>query len=133
DGHHRYETACTYRDEVAAAYREQHGTDLPSDHPANFVLMMCVSMSDPGMLVLPTHRLFRGVPAMTAEQLVAKLGDSFTTEPAGSGPDRALELWPDIELEGDQGTLAFYTAEDDQWTLARLTAEGQQRLTEVAP
>ena len=70
---------------------------------------------------------------MTAGELTQKLGDSFTTEPAGSGPDRALELWPDIEMEGDQGTLAFYTAEDDQWTLARLTAEGQQRLTEVAP
>ncbi|MEM6655365.1 MAG: DUF1015 domain-containing protein, partial [Planctomycetota bacterium] len=31
DGHHRYETACNYRDEVAA----EHGGELPSDHPAN--------------------------------------------------------------------------------------------------
>ncbi len=35
----------------------------PPAHPANFVLGMCVSMSDPGMVVLPTHRLFRGLPA----------------------------------------------------------------------
>src|SRR3954471_6868534 len=53
DGHHRYETACNYRDELAA------GGKLPPSHPANSVLMMCVSMSDPGMIVLPTHRIFR--------------------------------------------------------------------------
>ena len=58
DGHHRYETACNYRDELSAA------GPLRDDHPANFVLMMCVGMEDPGMVVLPTHRLFRGLPAM---------------------------------------------------------------------
>ena len=132
DGHHRYETACNYRDEVAAAYRQQHGTDLPDDHPANFVLMMCVSMSDPGMQVLPTHRLFRGLPPMTAEQLVERLGDAFETEPAGSGPDRATSLWEEIETEDEQGTLGLYTAEDDAWTLARVTEAGRKKLAEVA-
>lgn len=132
DGHHRYETACNYRDEVAAAYREQHGKDLPDDHPANYVLMMCVSMSDPGMQVLPTHRLFRGLPAMSAAALVEKMGDSFATEPAGSGPDRAISLWEEIETEDDQGTLAFYTAEDDAWTIARVTDAGRAKLAEAA-
>lgn len=132
DGHHRYETACNYRDEVAAAWREQHGEDLPDDHPANFVLMMCVSMSDPGMQVLPTHRLFRGLPAMTAADLTEKLGECFETEAAGNGPDRAISLWEEIELEDEQGTMAFYTAEDDAWTLARLTKTGEAKLAEVA-
>ena len=54
DGHHRYETACNYREHVF-----QSG-ELTPDHPANFVLMMCVAMEDPGLIVLPTHRLFRG-------------------------------------------------------------------------
>ena len=67
DGHHRYETACNLRDDLAAELKER-GEELSPEHPANFVLMMCVSMSDPGMLVLPTHRLFRGLPAMTAER-----------------------------------------------------------------
>ena len=89
-------------------------------------------MSDEGMLVLPTHRLFRGLPAMTAEQLKAKLGDAFDTEPAGSGPDRAISLWEEIEAEGDQETLGLYTAEDDQWTLARLTDAGRQRMAEIS-
>ena len=53
DGHHRYETACNLRDKLAAELRRNAAKQLSPDHPANFVLMMCVSMSDPGMLVLP--------------------------------------------------------------------------------
>jgi len=131
DGHHRYETALNLRDDLAAELKER-GEELSPEHPANFVLMMCVSMSDEGMLVLPTHRLFRGLPAMTAEQLKAKLGDAFDTEPAGSGPDRAITLWEEIEAEGDQETLGLYTAEDDQWTLARLTDAGRTRMGEIS-
>jgi uncharacterized protein (DUF1015 family) len=133
DGHHRYETACNLRDEVAAQWKEQHGTDLPADHPANFVLMMCVSMSDEGMLVLPTHRLFRGMPAMTAEGLAAKLGECFTTEPAGEGPSAAPSVWELVEIEDEQGTVALYTAADQKWTLCRVTQAGRDRLAKVAP
>jgi uncharacterized protein (DUF1015 family) len=131
DGHHRYETAVNLRDDLAAEMKER-GEELSPEHPANFVLMMCVSMSDEGMLVLPTHRLFRGLPAMTAEQLAAKLGDSFTTEPAGEGPDRALTLWEEIEAEGEQGTFGLYTAQDNRWTLARITDAGRKKMAEVA-
>jgi uncharacterized protein (DUF1015 family) len=131
DGHHRYETALNLRDDLAEEMAAR-GETLSPEHPANFVLMMCVSMSDEGMLVLPTHRLFRGLSAMTAEQLAAKLGDAFTTEPAGKGPDRATTLWEEIETEGEQGTFGFYTAEDDRWTLARITPAGEKRMAEVA-
>jgi uncharacterized protein (DUF1015 family) len=128
DGHHRYETACTLRDEIAAA----HGGSLPPEHPANHVLMMCVSMSDPGMLVLATHRLFRGLPPISSAQLRERLGECFMTEAAGKAPDRARSLWEEIEVEGDQGTLGFYTAADDTWTVARLTDAGRRRMAEVS-
>jgi uncharacterized protein (DUF1015 family) len=131
DGHHRYETAVNLRDDLAAEFA-QRGETLSPEHPANFVLMMCVSMSDEGMLVLPTHRLFRGLRPMTAEQLTEKLGGCFTTEPAGEGPDRALTLWEEIEAEGEQGTLGFYTAEDNRWTLARITDAGRRKMAEAA-
>jgi uncharacterized protein (DUF1015 family) len=131
DGHHRYETACNIRDNLAAELAER-GETLSSDHPANYVLMMCVSMSDPGMLVLPTHRLFRGLAAMTAEELRTKLGDAFSSEPAGNGPDRARSLWEEIELEGSQSALGLYTAKDDAWTIARLTDAGRKRMAEIS-
>jgi len=128
DGHHRYETACNIRD----AFAKENGGSLPPEHPANYVLMMLVSMSDPGMLVLATHRLFRGLPAMTSTQLREKLEPAFDAEPAGSGPDRARSLWDEIEVEGDQATLGFYTAADNEWTLARLNDTGRERMAEVA-
>ena len=127
DGHHRYETACNYRDELAQA------GELSPEHPANFVLMMCVSMSDPGMIVLPTHRLFRGMPKMTAPELAEKLGGNFETKVVGQGTKLAESVWEDIEMEGKQGWLAFYTAEDDSWTLAKLTDAGQAKMAELSP
>ncbi|HEX3654696.1 MAG TPA: DUF1015 domain-containing protein [Pirellulales bacterium] len=126
DGHHRYETACNYRDELAAA------GPLPPDHPANFVLMMSIGMDDPGLLVLPTHRLFRGLPAMTADELKAKLGDSFSTRVAGEGSDLAATVWDEIEVDGEQGTIGLFTAKDDRWTLARITPAGRARMAQVA-
>ncbi|MEX0611547.1 MAG: DUF1015 domain-containing protein [Pirellulales bacterium] len=131
DGHHRYETACNLRDQIAAEFAER-GETLSPEHPANYVLMMLVSMSDPGMLVLATHRLFRGLPSMTSTQLRERLGDSFESEPAGSDPERARSLWEEIELEGDQATIGLYSTADNQWTLARLTDAGRERMAEAA-
>jgi uncharacterized protein (DUF1015 family) len=128
DGHHRYETACNYRDWLI----EQHGL-LPQDHPANFVLMMCVSMSDPGMIVLPTHRLFLGPAPMTSDELIARLGENFTTRLAGEGPDLAQAVWDEMEVEGEQGVLGLYAAKDDRWIVARITAAGRKRLKALAP
>ena len=60
DGHHRYETACEYRRHI------YESGFLGTEHAANFVLMMFVGMEDPGLIVLPTHRLFRGLPLLTS-------------------------------------------------------------------
>jgi len=133
DGHHRYETACNYRDEVAAAYAAEHGgAALPPDHPANFVLMMLVGMSDPGLVVLPTHRLFVQPAVASVAELKAKLGECFTAEPAGKGPADADKVWGLIEAEDNQGTLGLFTAGDQAWTLARITPAGRARMDTVA-
>ena len=126
DGHHRYETACQYRDQV-----HQSGA-LGPDHPANFVLTMFVAMEDPGLIVLPTHRLFRGLPEMTSQELAAKLGPCFTTRPAGQGAEQAPTVWEDIETGSNQTTLGLFTQKDKQWTLADLTDAGRARMAEIA-
>jgi uncharacterized protein (DUF1015 family) len=126
DGHHRYETACNYRDQLQQTKR------LDATHPANGTLMLCVSMSDPGMLVLPTHRLFRGLPEMTSEELITKLGDCFEIEQVGSGHQLTGDLWQRIETEGDQGTLGLYTHADRRWIVARISSTGRGRLATAA-
>ncbi len=124
DGHHRYETACNYRAQLG---------ELPDDHPANFVLMMCVGMSDPGMIVLPTHRLFRGLPAMSSEELVHKLGEHFTTRVAGEGRQLASTIWDEIEMEDEQGTLGLFTSQDERWVVAKISQAGRERMSVIAP
>jgi uncharacterized protein (DUF1015 family) len=127
DGHHRYETACNYREEQAAASGGLH-----PNHPANYTLMMMVSMNDPGMIVLPTHRLFRGMPEMTSQELSAKLASCFTCNPGGKGPEQAKAIWQEIEESGEQGRLAFYTAKDDAWTVCQVSDAGVNRMAELS-
>lgn len=52
DGHHRFRTACVYRDKMRAANAAE-----TKAQPYDYVLMGFVAMSDPGLLVYPTHRL----------------------------------------------------------------------------
>jgi len=126
DGHHRYETACNYRDQV------YDSGFLSPEHPANYTLMMCVAMDDPGLIVLPTHRLFQGVAAMDGAELAARLKPCFTVRPAGQGPRAAAEVWEDIETGGRQETIGFYTQRDGHWQIATLSDAGRGRMAEVA-
>lgn len=127
DGHHRYETACNFRDQLA-----EQG-ELDANHPANYVLMMFVSMNDPGMIVLPTHRLFRGLPELDSDQLKTRLSEFFECRLAGEGSDLAEMIWGEIELEDEQGTIGLFTAKDERWTVVRINEAGRQKMAELAP
>lgn len=128
DGHHRYETACNYRDELAAA----NGGELPGDHPAQSVLTMVMSMDDPGLIVLPTHRLLDGVPAMDSSELADKLGNAFDCEIVGEGAEAAAEVWKRIEELDDQGVFGLYTAKDQRWTLVTANENTAGKMEEIA-
>lgn len=75
DGHHRYETSLAYREE-----RRAHGGEQ-ADAAYNFVAMSLVAFDDPGLLVLPTHRVVAGVAPEAVASLRDRLGDPFTVEP----------------------------------------------------
>jgi uncharacterized protein (DUF1015 family) len=127
DGHHRYETACNYRDELVA----KHGT-LPPDHPANFVLTQLVSMHDPGLVVLPTHRLLEGVPEMTVDQLKERLSGHFELEAAGNGPEAAEGVWKQMERWDEQEVMAIYSRASDAWVLITARPEASERMAKIA-
>jgi uncharacterized protein (DUF1015 family) len=65
DGHHRYETAHAYAEEVGGE----------GDHC--YVLMCLVALEDPGLTVFPTHRLVRGLDAARREALAEVLRRDF--------------------------------------------------------
>jgi uncharacterized protein (DUF1015 family) len=83
DGHHRYETARVYAEEVGGE----------GEH--RYVLMCLVALQDEGLTVFPTHRLIRGTTRESQEALGSTLRDLFTVEeidqadlrpPDGDGP-----------------------------------------------
>jgi uncharacterized protein (DUF1015 family) len=73
DGHHRYETARAYRDEVGG------------EGPHNYTLMALTGLDDPGLTVFPTHRLLSGFAADPERQrrLGAGLRELFEIEEVG--------------------------------------------------
>lgn len=126
DGHHRYETGLNYRNAL-----EKEGNLNGSDDPANFCLMALVSMSDPGLLILPTHRLISGLGKIDSESLASKLGDQFEIRPFGEGPDAARAAWDFIESSGDQSRIGFGTSSDGKWFVASLKDDA--RMDELCP
>jgi uncharacterized protein (DUF1015 family) len=84
DGHHRYETARVYAEEVGGE----------GEH--RYVLMFLCSLSDPGLTIFPTHRLLTGLKdSATQERLGAAIKESFEIEPVGHD-----ELEPPADLPG---------------------------------
>jgi uncharacterized protein (DUF1015 family) len=67
DGHHRYETALAYRDEVRS-----RSASWADEEPENFVLMGLTAHDDPGLLVLPTHRVVHRPPADDAFDRISR-------------------------------------------------------------
>jgi uncharacterized protein (DUF1015 family) len=114
DGHHRYETGLRYLEERRAV-----GEVASDEAAANFILMMLVPMSDPGLVILPTHRLVSGLPAVTAGQLASLLGPHFQVEVVGRGEQGARDTWELIEADGGQDLLGFGTVADGVWQTAR--------------
>ncbi len=86
DGHHRYETARVYAEEIGGE----------GEH--RYVLMCLVALEDPGLTIFPTHRLVGGLDDRRRASLAAAIERDFDSEPIarehlapppGSGP---LEL-----------------------------------------
>jgi uncharacterized protein (DUF1015 family) len=86
DGHHRYETALAYRNRLAAAGRSAPGA------PHNFILMYLASMDDPGLVILPTHRVLRRTGALTGKDWWKRLEPHFEMEVIRERPELSSRL-----------------------------------------
>jgi len=101
DGHHRYETALNYRDERRAA-----NPNWTEDQAFNYVMSTLVSMSDPGLVILPTHRLIHSYTAMTPAQVLEKIGQYFDVTPVSSKAD--LDSRMSALYAGRKHAMGFY-------------------------
>jgi uncharacterized protein (DUF1015 family) len=72
DGHHRYETSLRYRDEMRAKY-----PDAPPQAGFNYRSVMLVSMADPGLVILPAHRLIHSYTRMSGAEALERAKEYF--------------------------------------------------------
>ena len=128
DGHHRYETCLAYQ-----RWMRQSTPHWTSEEWFNFAMLYLTDIHDPGLTILPTHRLLRGLPATLVAQLPERLRDIGRLEavPCHTPAERQ---------EGVQGLLqamrrcegahvfGFYTGADTFWllTLSRSPALGAE-------
>jgi len=89
DGHHRYESALNYRRQQLA-----RRPDAGEDAPFNFVMMTLIDFEDAGLVVLPPHRLVRGLDASRLAELPAGLASFFKIE---TWPINAADTWDRVE------------------------------------
>jgi len=99
DGHHRYESALTYQ-------RERHSCSpsVSGDEAFNFAMMTLVDFSDQGLMILPPHRLVRGIPKSTLDGLMAKLQNFFDIEEL---PLSTPDVWQKVDdlLNGEANDI----------------------------
>lgn len=111
DGHHRYETMLNYREEMRRQY-----PDAPDDAAFNFTLVTLVSMSDPGLVILPTHRLVHSYGRMSGQEALERAREYFDVMPVAdrAAMERALrEAAPHHPRFGFyDGTYAVLTLRD---------------------
>ncbi len=86
DGHHRYETMLALRERM----RERAGGALDSRSTAQFGTLFLCNMDDPGLVVLPIHRLVFGLADFTPDRFLDKVKPWFDARPlAGAARDAA--------------------------------------------
>ena len=117
DGHHRYETALAYRDELIAGGAKPTGAGRH-----HFLMAYLVPEGDPGLQLLPTHRIVTG-ERIDWSEAVERVGDRFEVQRLSAGEvGGATDL-----LEGERGRPTFLLLRGDEpggWLLRLRAATG---------
>ena len=96
DGHHRYETAFNYCNELG---------DIDKNHPARYKMIALVNIEDPGLVILPTHRLVKGIDDFSLIDFLKKTENYFTIKKTDKD-----SITDDLkEMEG--ASFGFYSAQ----------------------
>ncbi len=113
DGHHRYETALTYRKERNE--REQRGTSAEAA-PHDFVMMTFVDMDAPGLVILPTHRVVFGLGEARLLEFAGHARKFFNLEEVDPALD-ATRANTILKQAGHVGTALLAVAADRAFLL----------------
>ncbi len=109
DGHHRYETAIAFRDEM----RAKHGVNPGAAY--EHVLMFLCNMDDEGIVILPTHRGIHSLPDFSAERFLSKVRAILPVESGDGSPEDAMRA---VETAGAKGKAIGWTADGNRFHVA---------------
>jgi uncharacterized protein (DUF1015 family) len=128
DGHHRYETALNFRDECRAA---GGGAQNPQA-PYEYVMMTFVNMNDPGLVVLPTHRVVHSLESFSLDKFRSRSAEFFAVEEV----DPALDAGRGSALLRDRGRTGMAIlaiAADRAFLLHSPKAGGTRTMAGLSP
>jgi uncharacterized protein (DUF1015 family) len=128
DGHHRYETALTYRDER----RQAEGSSRP-DAPFERVVMTFVNMAAEGLTILPTHRVVFGRTGFDVVRMVERARPFFQVNPLRERVDVATAARLLEQAGGDSTTFIAITPTGDFIFQARPEADAAPGLAALSP
>ncbi len=128
DGHHRTHTALDYRDERAKAA----GKRWTGNEAENFVLMGLIPEDDPGLVILPIHRLLKqdGPP----ERFFERLSALYRVEALPGGSAQAVEAaWERVHQNAMGPTTFAVLGAEGSHSIHLLTARSQQAIDSAMP
>ena len=112
DGHHRYRTALDYRKRLG---------QIGEDHPADHVMFVLAAMDDPGLIILPPHRVITGLKDFQLERLVREARKAIHFERVELGEREAVDA--DRYLRGfGRHAMAFVARNSASDTLTAYVA-----------
>jgi len=121
DGHHRYTTALSYRNSLRDAGR------IDDDHEANFVMFSLVAASDPGLLIMPAHRILRGLGADFCLDELVRVAPEFTWRRADAAEVDFDDVDGFLRRQG-LGTMALLAGHPPRiWIAAQAAPEAMRR------
>ncbi len=125
DGHHRYEASLNYSNEL----RKKGGLMSGNKNPSDYIMMYFANMAEPGLTVLPTHRLLFNLPASKLEGLTERLDSHFLLKPfdfSRSGESGARQQLLDAmkKASPQEHLIGMYLKGDNRYILLSLKDEG---------
>jgi uncharacterized protein (DUF1015 family) len=126
DGHHRYETSLNYRD-----YLKEKGEFSPG---ADYIMIYLCPMSDPGLVILPTHRLFNR-PLPHPDDLLNSLSAYFKIS-GKSFSDKTEPVMRDrvkTKLKKQRDNLGLFMTGRRTYYILKTLDKVKEELTEEPP
>ena len=122
DGHHRYETAINYRNEMRGKLPDFSGEEL-----YNYVMMYFTNTNSEGLSILPIHRLVSNLSDFDKKKIVEKAGEFFNIEKLSfnESDEKTVKqkLFSDIKERGEKEHIFGMYLGNDEYLLLTLKDE----------